>query len=151
MAKREKTSINKKASSSPKTHSSYILLVEDEPTHAVIIRHAIQSADPNAVVKVVESLKEYRNAIANSLPEIVLIDYFLPDGKAFDILTSPAEDGLFPVVVMTNSGNDKLAAEAMKAGALDYVAKTSETFKLLPRTLERALRKWKKLIARKKH
>jgi PAS domain S-box-containing protein len=149
MAKREKTSIIHKAASSQKTNSPYILIVEDEPTHAVIIRHAIQSADPNAVVKVVESLKEYRNAIANSLPEIVLIDYYLPDGNPFDVMTLLPENGLFPFVVMTNSGDEKLAVKAIKAGALDYIAKTSESFQLVPHTIEHALREWKILMERK--
>jgi two-component system, cell cycle sensor histidine kinase and response regulator CckA len=146
MAKREKTSINDIAASSQKSNSPYILIVEDEPTHAVIIRHAIQSADPKAVVKVVESLKEYRIAIANSLPEVALIDYFLPDGKAFETLTSPPEDGQFPIVVMTNSGDEKLAVKAIKAGALDYIAKTTESFQLVPHTIEHALREWKILM-----
>jgi hypothetical protein len=45
-------SIKPKASSSQKMHPQYILLVEDEPAHAAVIRHAIRSANLNVVVKI---------------------------------------------------------------------------------------------------
>ena len=150
MTQHKKASIKSKPSSPIKNHPPYILLVEDEPTHAIVIRHTIQSANPNAVVKVAGSLQEYRSAIANSLPEIVLIDMYLPDGKALEVLTSPPETGSFPIVVMTSSGDEKIAVKAMKAGALDYIVKTTESFKAMPHTVERALREWKLIQERKR-
>ncbi len=143
MAQRKKTSIKPKASSPKKLHPQYILLVEDEPAHAAAIRHAIRSANPNVVVKVAGSLQEYRSATATSLPDIVLIDINLPDGKAFDVLTPPPEAGSFPIVVMTSYSDEKKAVKAIKEGALDYVVKSPDAFKEIPRTLERALREWK--------
>ena len=150
MAQHKKVLRKPKASSPEKSHLPYILLVEDEPTHIAVMRHTIQSVNPNAVVKVAGSLKEYRSTIENSLPEIALIDMYLPDGRAFDVLTSPPEAGSFPVVVMTSSGDEKIAVKAMKAGALDYVVKSTEVFKAMPHTIERALREWK-LIQERKH
>ena len=82
MAKRKKASTKPKSSSPEKSHVPYILLVEDEPTHVAVMSHTIRSANPNVVVKVAGSLKEYRSAIAKSLPDIALIDMHLPDGKA---------------------------------------------------------------------
>ena len=121
----------------------YILLVEDEPTHVGIMSHTIRSADPHVTLKVAGSLKEYRSAIAKSLPEIALIDMYLPDGKAFEVLISPLDAGMFPIVVMTSSGDEKMAVKAMKAGALDYIVKSTETFKTMSHIIERALREWK--------
>jgi PAS domain S-box-containing protein len=149
MAQQKKTFKKPIALSPEKTHLPYILLVEDEPTHVAIIRHTIQSANPNAVMKVVDSLKEYHIAIKKSLPELVLIDLHLPDGKAFEILTSPLEDGLFPIVVMTSSGDEKMAVKSMKAGAIDYIVKSTESYKAMPHIIEHALRDWN-LIQEKK-
>jgi PAS domain S-box-containing protein len=150
MAQHKKETIKPKASSPAKSHSPYILLVEDEPTHVAVMSHTIRSANSNAVVKVAVSLKEYRSAIEKSLPEIALIDMHLPDGKALEVLTSPLEDGLFPIVVMTSSGDEKIAVKAMKAGALDYIVKSTEAFKTMPHTIERAISEWKLIQERKK-
>jgi len=75
----------------------------------------------------------------------VLIDLNLPDGRATEILTCPAENGAFPVLIMTAHGNEEMAVTAMKAGALDYIVKSSETFVGMPQTVWRALREWKLL------
>ena len=143
MAQQNKLSLNSKTSSPEKSYVPYILLVEDEPTHVAIMSHTIRSADPHVILKVATSLKEYRNVIENSLPEIALIDMHLPDGKALEVLSSPLEARLFPVVVMTSSGDEKIAVKAMKAGAIDYIVKTTETFRTMPHIIERALREWR--------
>ena len=149
MTQHNKETIKPKASSLEKSHSLHILLVEDEPTHVAVMNHIIQSANPYAVVKVVGSLKEYRSIIAKSMPDIALIDMYLPDGKALEVLTSPLEAGSFPIVIMTSSGDEKIAVKALKAGALDYIVKSTETFKEMPHTIERALREWKLVQERK--
>ena len=99
MAQQKEASVKPKNSSPEKSQSLYILLVEDEPTHAVVMRHTIRSANPNVTLKVVSSSKEYRKAIENSTPDLVLIDFYFPDGKALDVRTSPLDAGLFPIIV----------------------------------------------------
>jgi PAS domain S-box-containing protein len=126
-----------------------ILLVEDEPAHVEAIRRAFQSADLNVNICVASTLKDYRNAIAASLPDIALMDMKLPDGRAVDVITYPPESCSFPIVVMTSYGNEEIAVGAIKAGALDYVVKSPEAFSNMPRTIERALKEWKLIQERK--
>jgi CheY-like chemotaxis protein len=78
------------------------------------------------------------------------MDLNLPDGRAIEILTSPPETAPFPVVVITSYGNEKVAVEAMKAGALDYVVKSPEAFDIMSCTVERARREWDMLMERKR-
>ena len=52
-------------------------------------------------------------------------------------------------MVMTSSGDEKMAVKAMKSGALDYIVKSTETFKAMPHTIERALHEWKLIQDRK--
>ncbi len=122
--------------------SRSILVVDDEPAHAEALRRLLQTAWPEASVSVCGSLGEYREALAAGLPHIALVDLNLPDGRAVDILTAPAEDGPFPIVVMTSSGNEQVAVEAMKAGALDYVVKSPTSFAEMPHTIARVMREW---------
>ena len=119
-----------------------ILLVQDDPAHAEAIRRTFQAAAPNAVVQVAGTLREYRAAVATRPPDIAIMDLNLPDGHAVEVLTSPPEAGPFPVVVMTAHGEEQIAVEAMKAGALDCLVKSPEAFADMPRTVERTLCEW---------
>jgi len=122
-----------------------ILIVEDERAHAEAISRAFNATVPVTKILIADSLREYRRIIEIELPDIVLIDLNLPDGRAMEILTCPAENGAFPVLLMTAYGNEKMAVTAMKAGALDYIVKSPEAFAGMPQTVERALREWRLL------
>jgi PAS domain S-box-containing protein len=126
-----------------------ILIVEDEQAHAEAIRRAFQKAGLKAEILVAGTLKEYREITTARPPDIALLDLNLPDGRAVEVLTSPAEAGLFPILIMTSFGNEEIAVEAMKSGALDYIVKSPEAFSEMPHLVERALRQWRSLQERK--
>ncbi|MGA2531692.1 MAG: HD domain-containing phosphohydrolase [Candidatus Aminicenantales bacterium] len=125
-----------------------ILLVEDDLDHAEAIRRALQTSDMNAVVHVTGTLREYREAVAADPPDVALINMILPDGRALDVLTSPPDARPFPILIITSGGNEQMAMEAMKAGALDYIVKSPEAFATIPHAVKRALREWKGLQER---
>jgi PAS domain S-box-containing protein len=126
-----------------------ILIVEDEQAHAEAIRRSLKTAGLKAEVLVAGTLMEYREIAVARPPEIALLDLNLPDGRAVEVLTSPAEAGPFPILIMTSYGNEEIAVEAMKSGALDYIVKSPEAFSEMPRIVERALREWRLLQERK--
>jgi len=127
-----------------------ILLVEDDPAHAESIRRAFLSSGTRAEIRVVGTLREYREQVTARVPDIVVLDFNLPDGKATDVLISPPEDGPFPILLNTSYGDERIAVSALKAGALDYIVKSSEAFAAMPRSVERALREWTLLQERKR-
>jgi len=131
-------------------NSKSILLVEDEAAHAAAIRRAFENAGKHVTITVAGTLSEFRRITAESPPDIAVMDLNLPDGRAVDALTYPPESGLFPVLLMTSYGNEHVAVEAIKAGALDYIVKSAETFVEMPRTVDRALREWNLLQERKR-
>ena len=122
-----------------------ILVIDDEPAHAEAIARAFAASAAEVTVRVAGSLAEFRRLTTvgpSAPPDLAIIDLNLPDGRAVEILTSPPEDGPFPVLVMTSYGNEETAVEAMKAGAIDYVIKSPEAFAAMPRKAKRALREW---------
>ncbi len=127
-----------------------VIVVEDEAAHAESLKRELISCGMPVTVTVTGSLREYRALVAESVPDIVIMDLNLPDGKAVEVLTAPAEEGAFPILLMTSHGNEQVAVEAIKAGAIDYVVKSPEAFAGMPRTVERALREWNLLIDRKR-
>jgi PAS domain S-box-containing protein len=119
-----------------------ILIVDDDPAHVVAIERVLRGTYPGITIEICETLAAYRSAADARPPDIALVDLNLPDGRAIDILRTPAEQGMFPVVVMTSQGNEEVAVAAMKAGALDYVVKSADTFAGIQHTLQRVLREW---------
>jgi len=120
----------------------YILLVEDDPAHSEAVRRALKVSGMNVVVREAGTLRAYRELAAAHPPDIAILDLCLPDGRAVEVLISPPEAGPFPIVVITGQGDELLAVEAMKAGALDYIVKSPEAFAGMPRTVERVLHEW---------
>ena len=119
-----------------------VLLLEDEAAHAEAIRRALESSDGDLKLHIVGSLKGFRDYIAADTPDIALVDMVLPDGNGIDLLTYPPESKAFPMLILTSHGNEKAAVDALKAGALDYVVKSPETFAAMPRIITRNLTQW---------
>jgi PAS domain S-box-containing protein len=127
-----------------------VLLLEDEAAHAEAIRRAVESSDNVFKVQIVGSLKEFRDYIGVNPPDIALLDMVLPDGNGIDLLKSLPQPNAFPMLVLTSHGNENAAVEALKAGALDYVVKSPETFAETPRILTRNLNQWALIQENKK-
>jgi C4-dicarboxylate-specific signal transduction histidine kinase len=125
------------------------MILEDEAAHAEAIARAFRYSEAGADFCVAGTLKEYREVIGGCFPDVALLDMNLPDGRAFELLTTPPENGPFPVLIMTSFGNEHVAVEALKSGALDYVVKSPEAFAAMPRTVRRLLREWTLLQERK--
>jgi len=119
-----------------------LIIVEDNAAHVEAIRRAFEDEGVPVNIHAVGTLLEYRAYIAEHSPDIALVDLNLPDGRAVEILSNPPEDAPFPVLVMTAFGSQPIVVEVMKAGALDYVVKSSEVFAAMPHSVKRILREW---------
>ena len=127
----------------------HILLIEDEEAHVELVGRAFESHTDQVRLTVAGSLQEARICLAESQPDLVIADLVLPDGRGTEFLPAGDEERRFPLVVMTSHGDEQVAVEAMKAGALDYVVKSATTLADMPRIAERALREWGHIIERK--
>lgn len=115
-----------------------ILLVEDDPGHVELMRRTLEEA--GTTVHVAGSLLAAKAVIARMVPSLALVDHHLPDGSGDELFALVARK--FPILLMTAHGDEHLAVDAIKAGALDYLVKSPEMFRDLPHIVERALREW---------
>ena len=127
----------------------HILLVEDEEGHADLIRIAFTRHSEGMHIRIVKTLAEAKQRIAENPPHLVLADLNLPDGRGTDLLTKGSLTQKYPLVILTAHGDQKIAAQVIKDGAIDYVVKSPETFKSMPNTVHRALREWEHIVKRK--
>jgi DNA-binding NtrC family response regulator len=71
-----------------------------------------------------ESVSRARRMVRSERPDVVLLDYDLPGENGLVLLKELAPDPAAPAVIMlTAFGGERLAVEAMKSGAYDYLAK----------------------------
>ena len=104
-----------------------LLLIDDSAAdRARIISHL--SHDQNFQYRVIETGKvaDALTALAEAVPDCVVLDQILPDGNGLDFLRSvcDAHGHLpFPAVILTGTGDADSAVALMKAGALDYLVK----------------------------
>ena len=118
-----------------------VLLVEDEPGHAELARRAFEGQAGAFDVSVAETVGEARQALHGThLPDLVIADWLLPDGEGLDLLRSEPVRAMPPVVIMTSHGSERVAVEAIRAGAVDYVVKSETALADLPHMAERAVR-----------
>ncbi len=128
---------------------SSILLVEDDPGHARLIRNAFRHHNGEFRLDVAVNLRQAQDYLSGKQPDLVLTDLMLPDGKGTELLKMELELD-YPVVVLTSHGDEQIAVGAMKSGAQDYVVKSATTLSAMPRIAERVLREWSHIVQRRK-
>jgi PAS domain S-box-containing protein len=130
------------------TKTSHILLLEDDRAHQDLVLRAFRDNPELFRVTLAGSLSVARQVLESDPPDLIIADWILPDGKGLDIL--PRRDGKVkvPLVIMTSYGDEHLAVEIMKSGAIDYVVKSATVFKDLPHIARRALRDWENIQQR---
>ena len=101
-----------------------ILIVDDEPALRYSLRRAFQGEYRTMEAG---SVAEARGELERSRPDVILLDYSLPGADGMVLLREIADAAEAPAVVMiTAHGSERLAVEAMKAGAYDYLSKPFE-------------------------
>jgi signal transduction histidine kinase len=127
-----------------------ILVVEDDTGHVQLIRRAFEQ-HPGVRLTVAGTLDEARRILTDSVPDLAIVDLLLPDGRGIDLLRERMNEAAlaFPAVIMTGHGDEGVAVEAMKAGALDYLVKSGDTLAQLPHFAARALREWHHITQRR--
>ena len=121
-----------------------LLIVDDDPVFARFLRQLIQSLEPDlpSIVRWADSAGKAFDELAKNPCELVLLDYNLPDGDGLQVLArirSFAPSQQPAVVMLTASGSEKIAVEAMKRGAKDYLTKANLDAPQLMRALQTAL------------
>ena len=116
-----------------------ILLVEDDASHIRLVLNSFEQSEWDFEVDVSESVARARSKIEDCHFDLVLADYLLQDGQGSELIPDSADSASFCVVPLTSHGDEQIAVDAMKSGAVDYVVKSVESFQALPRICKRAL------------
>ncbi len=113
-----------------------ILLVEDNPDHAMLTRRVLEDHKVANAVHLVENgadaldyvyrRGQYGNGKNAPRPGLILLDVKLPKVDGFEVLKqlkSDPEHNSIPIVMLTTSSHDEEVARGYADGANSYVTK----------------------------
>ncbi|HTU64645.1 MAG TPA: sigma-54 dependent transcriptional regulator [Steroidobacteraceae bacterium] len=127
--------------------AAHILVVDDEADIRGLLKEIL--SEEGYDVDVAGDAGQARASRARQLPDLVLLDIWMPDTDGITLLREwqgATAEASCPVVMMSGHGTVETAVEATRLGAFDFVEKPLSLQKLL-RTVERALEAGK----RKRH
>ena len=115
-----------------------VLLIEDNKLDQMAFKRMVEHNELSYDYTVAGSVSEARNILGFERFDVIVSDYALGDGTAFDILDSVKST---PVILVTGAGDEAVAVKTWKSGAYDYVIKDHEQnyLKILPITVENAI------------
>lgn len=121
-----------------------VLLIEDNLAEARLLQEVLKGTQPEEFELFhVQRLKEALQALDNTFPyDAILLDLTLPDSEGLASLDSLlARAPNLPIVILTNTNDDRLALEAVRQGAQDYLWKRQINVETLVRSLRYAMQR----------
>ena len=116
----------------------HILVVDDDEGLLVLMSDVLQTE--GFQVTTLDSGARAFDWLAEHTPDLMLLDLKMKEVGGTTLLKRlKREDAPVPFVVVTGQGDEKVAVDLMKQGALDYVMKDSGLLDLLPAVVRRAL------------
>ncbi|MGZ5544437.1 MAG: response regulator [Limisphaerales bacterium] len=124
----------------PFAKSARLFIVDDD---AGLVRLMQKTLDREGyVTSSASSGKEAIGWLANNDANLMLLDLKLQDMQGHELvekLTSVRRD--VPFIIITGQGDERVAVEMMKRGALDYIVKDTQFIEFVPTVVRRALEK----------
>jgi signal transduction histidine kinase len=136
----------KSPSQNPQAKIVRVLLIEDDPDDAHLIREMVADAEasssaiPTFELVSVDRLSTGLEHLAEPGISAILLDLSLPDGQGLNMLlqVSGQAPGV-PILVLTGTNDETLAVTAVQAGAQDYLIKGQVDGNLLVRAIRYAI------------
>lgn len=115
-----------------------LLLIEDNEDHARLFASVLAKHAPSVSLQAVDSIEEGVESLRGLPCDLIVVDAFLRNRSVihrFPLLRRQAPDT--PIIVLAGSGDESLAAEAIKRGATGYVVKNRRALEQLPFLFEK--------------
>jgi len=118
-----------------------VFMLEDNLDDVELELYEMRRAQLHVEYDVARNRAEFRERLPRFAPDIILADYALPDITGIEAINVAKELGVdVPVILITGDGNETIAVDSLRQGAIDYIIK--KNIAGLPARVERALEIW---------
>ena len=125
-----------------------VLHVEDNNLDAELVARALRKGGFEISVAVVQTEEAFERQLHLHRPDVVIVDYNLPQWKGIEALNVLRREELdIPLILVSGALGDITAVECIKQGATDYVLK--DGLARLPEAVRRALQEKRLLRLRR--
>ena len=119
-----------------------VLYVDDYPLDRELVRDSLEREHGGFVVTEAASRSEFHARLAEGVYDVVLSDFNILGFDGLQVLDAiRRKDPRVPVIIVTGTGSEEVAVEAMKRGAADYVIKSPSHIQRLPMTIQAVIEK----------
>jgi hypothetical protein len=126
-----------------------VLLIEDNPGDAELMRRALAASNSPFKVFTVDSLADGLDAVHDEAFDVVLTDLSLPDSQGLDTVRQLQRHARhLPMIVLTSLSSNEVALQALDAGAQDYLVKDHVNAETLGRSIRYAIQRRKNIEMR---
>jgi PAS domain S-box-containing protein len=120
----------------------HILYVDDYALDRALVRDALEKEHGGFHVTEAASRQAFEARLGEDDYDLVLSDFNILGFEGLEVLdTVKTRHPEVPVVIVTGTGSEEVAAEALRRGASDYVIKSPEHIRRLPHTIYQAIEK----------
>src|SRR5208283_537469 len=121
-----------------------ILLIEDNPGDARLLKEMLREADVRFELECVDRLSSGIEKVKSVGFDIILLDLGLPDSRGLVALTRLNEiRPEAPIIVLTGHANESMGIQAVQEGAQDFLVKGQVDKNLLVRSINYAIQRKK--------
>lgn len=123
-----------------------ILVCDDDPADCELLRTCLQQiTDKEIVLLQAQHTRQIQDALGKHRIDLVLMDSQMPGKSGMEWLVEISKRQLAPVVMLTGSGTEEIAAQAFQRGAVGYLPKGSLSLEKVSNIINTALDKWTRL------
>ena len=124
-----------------------VLIIDDEPVDREIFKQYLDGGGPDRYLFAEASTgRDGLRRMEAFNPDCILLDFNLPDLDGLRMIRMLHDGRDFlpcAVVMLTGTGNEEVAVEAMKLGVMDYMAKGPASAYALSRTVASAVQRFR--------
>ena len=119
---------------------THVLLIEDNPGDADLVRLRLVEGDSAVNINCVNRLADGLASMAKEAPSVVLLDLNLPDSHGAETFRKVLEKAPgVPVVILSGQDDEVLAMKALHQGVQDYLVKGTFNSQQLARAMRYAI------------
>jgi len=117
-----------------------ILVIEDDKVDRMALKRFLKETNLPYNCTFVGTISEAREVLKSRKFDLILSDYSVGSATAFDIMDLKEDT---PLVMVTGTGNEEVAVQALKRGVSDYIIKDVDCnyLKVLAPTVERTIKR----------